>query len=66
MEKNKCSETIKAFDIFPQELEVLFDNGKNKIQTHCGVVLGAIMISVLAIYGFFKAERMFLFGENII
>jgi len=54
MPPNKCSETIKKADIFSQEIEILFDNGKSKLQSHCGVVLGLLMVTVLGAYGFYK------------
>lgn len=47
-------------------MEILFENGKSKLQSHCGVVLGAIMVSVLIAYAVFKAQIMFLYRENTI
>ena len=49
---------IKKADIFYQDIEILFENGKPKLQTHCGVVLGLIMIMTLFLYGYMKAKTM--------
>jgi len=66
MPPNKCSETIKKGDIFSQEIEILFENGKSKLQSHCGVVLGFIMVFVLAAYGFYKGGIMLDYLDNTI
>ena len=58
------SEKIKAGDIFSQDLEILFDNGNPKLQTHCGVLMGLIMASILISYGYMKAVIMNEYLEN--
>lgn len=63
---SQCGETIKKADIFYQDLEILFENGKSKLQSHCGVVLGAIMVTILVAYGVLKAQVMIEYRENTI
>ena len=58
------SENVKKLDIFHQDIEILFENGKPKLQTHCGVVLGLFMIAILLAYGYMKAEIMIKFLDN--
>ena len=60
-EASWLSDNIKMADIFRQDIEILFENGKPKLQTHCGVVLGLAMISILIAYGYMKAVTMFEF-----
>ena len=57
---------IKKADIFEQELEILFENGRHKLQSHCGVVFGFVMIFILIAYGVMKANVMFNYMENTI
>ena len=52
------SETIKKADIFPQNLGLLFENGKSDLKTHLGVVFGAIMAVILILYGYMKVDIM--------
>jgi len=66
MGKETCGDKIKKADIFSQEIEILFDSGKRKLQTHCGVVLGAIMILIIIAYGYFKAGVMLNYEDNTI
>ena len=58
------SDYIKKADIFHQDIEILFENGKPKLQTHCGVVLGLAMIAILVAYGYMKAVIMFDYLDN--
>lgn len=60
------SENIKKADLFHQDIEILFENGKPKLQTHCGVVLGLIMIATIVSYGYMKAGIMLNFKDNTI
>lgn len=55
---NNFSETIKKADIFPQRLEILFENGKSDLKTHLGVVFGGIMAVILLLYGIMKVDIM--------
>ena len=55
---NKFSETIKKADIFPQKLEILFENGKPELKTHVGVSFGAIMTIILLLYSYMKIDIM--------
>ena len=58
------SESIKKMDIFDQDIEILFENGKPKLQTHCGVVLALTMIFILIAYGYMKAVIMVDYQDN--
>ena len=49
---------VKAGDIFSNEIEILFENGSSKHQTHCGVVMGFFMVAILISYGYMKAIVM--------
>ena len=49
--------TLKG-DVFYQDIEILFENGKPKLQTHCGVVMGFFMLSILISYGYMKTQIM--------
>ena len=60
------SETMLKADIFHQDIEILFENGKPKLQTHCGVVMGLIMISIIFSYTYMKATVMFEYLDNTI
>ena len=60
------SETVKKADIFAQEHEIMFENGKRKLQTHCGVVLGLFMVVILVGYSVMKAQTMVDYGDNVI
>ena len=52
------SEKIKKADIFEQELEILFENGRHKLQSHCGVLFGFIMLFILVAYFIMKLGIM--------
>ena len=52
------SEKIKKADIFEQELEILFENGRHKLQSHCGVLFGFIMLFILVAYLIMKLGIM--------
>ena len=52
------NEKILKLDIFYQDIEILFDNGKPKLQTHCGVILGFLILTILFAYGYMKANIM--------
>ena len=60
------SETIKKADLFPQNVEILFENGKHRLQSHCGVVFGFIMVALLILFGYMKAEIMLGYKDNTI
>ena len=60
------SENVKKMDFFHQDIEILFENGKNKLQTHCGVVLGLFMIFILIAYGYMNAVIMIEYMDNTI
>lgn len=64
--ESKFSTNIKKADIFHQDIEILFENGKPKLQTHCGVVLGIVMIVILVLYGYMKSLIMFNYEDNTI
>ena len=64
--ESKWSSNIKKADIFFQDIEILFENGKPKLQTHCGVLMGAIMILIIIMYAWMKADIMFNYLDNTI
>lgn len=56
--EGKWSRMIKKLDPFSQELEIMFENNRRTLQTHCGVVFGFIMMSILLAYASFKTSVM--------
>ena len=44
----------------------MFESGSSKLKTHCGVVLGLIMVSIIVIYGLVKGQIMINFMDNTI
>lgn len=64
--ESKWSTNIKKADIFFQDIEILFENGKPKLQTHCGVVMGLVMILIIVLYGYMKADIMLNYEDNTI
>ena len=64
--ESKWSTNIKKADIFFQDIEILFENGKPKLQTHCGVLMGFIMILIIVLYAYMKADIMLNFLDNTI
>ena len=54
-----CSKSILKLDPFSQEVEILFENNRRKLQTHCGVVFCFIMVSILISFAGFKSVQMF-------
>ena len=60
------SANILKLDIFYQDIEILFDNGKPKLQTHCGVVMGLIMISIIIPFAYMKTMIMIDYQDNTI
>lgn len=57
---------MKKADIFYQDIEILFENGKPKLQTHCGVLMGLTMIVILVLYAIMKADIMLNYLDNTI
>ena len=57
-------ENIKKGDIFYQDIEILFENGKPKLQTHCGVLMGILLMAILISYTYMKANTMISFQDN--
>ena len=64
--ESKWSTNIKKADIFFQDIEILFENGKPKLQTHCGVVMGVIMVLIIVLYGYLKLDTMLNYLDNTI
>lgn len=63
---SKCISTVKRADIFGQDLNLVFENGRSKLQSIFGVVLGFIMTVLLLLYAAFKFQIMLDYGANII
>ena len=63
---SKCISTVKRADIFGQDLNLVFENGRSKMQSLFGVFLGFIMIVLLLLYAAFKFQIMLEYGANII
>ena len=51
MSWSRLSENVKKLDIFSQEMEILFEDNKAKLQTHCGVVVSFVMFALLLVFG---------------
>ena len=64
MQSEDWSSKIKRLDLFSQEIEILFQNNKRKLQTHCGVVFSMLLVLILLTYGSYKAKMMMQF-ENV-
>ena len=64
--ESKWSTNIKKADIFFQDIEILFENGKPKLQTHCGVVMGVFMVLIIVLYGYLKLDTMLNYLDNTI
>ena len=62
----RISNFILKFDIFAQEHEIMLQNGKRKLQSHCGVVLGLIMVMILVFYASWKFQVMINYENNSI
>ena len=45
-------------------MEILFENGKPKLQSHCGVLLGLFMVVILIAYGTMKLNIMLDYLDN--
>lgn len=54
----RWSSNLKKIDMFSQEIEILFENNRRTLQTHCGVVFSVIMVTILITYGVFKTQLM--------
>lgn len=63
---SRLSDTIKRADIFSQEISLMFENGKSKLQTHCGVVFGVVMFTIILIYTHMKLMTMINYGDNVL
>ena len=61
-----CSRTIRKADPFSQDLQILFEDGHHRLKTHCGVVLGIIMMTLLALYAWYKGTIMLDYMDNSI
>ena len=64
--ESNWSRNIKKLDIFFQDIEIYFEHGKPKLQTHCGVLMGFIMVLIIVLYGFAKADTMVNYLDNTI
>ena len=53
-----CSDQLLKLDPFSQEIEILFENNRRTLQTHCGVVFGFLLAIILISYGSFKSKLM--------
>ena len=58
-----CDFLLKV-DFFYQDIEILFENSKPKLQTHCGAVLGLIMMALLVTQVVSKTQTMINFEDN--
>lgn len=63
---SSLSETIKKADIFGQSNEVLYENGKDKLKTSCGLLFTLIMVFIIAGYAGLKANVMLDYLNNTI
>jgi len=71
MAKKSCTvskwvATMKKADMFEQELEILFENGRRKLQTNCGLVFSFVLFGILLIYAGMKANIMVNYLDNTI
>ena len=60
------SRTIRKADPFSQDLQILFEDGHHRLKTHCGVVLGMLMMSLLVLYALYKGTIMLDYMDNTI
>ena len=64
--ESNCSRNIKKLDIFFQDIEIYFEHGKPKLQTHRGVLMGFIMVLIIVLYGVTKVDTMVNYLDNTI
>ena len=58
MAANRFSENVKRLDLFSQDIEILFENNKSKLQSHCGVLMTFLMGAILASFAYYKVNVM--------
>ena len=58
MSTSGWSETIKSADIFPQGIQILFDDGTHKLKSHHGVFFGGLFITILMFFATMKVQAM--------
>ena len=61
--ESRWSSNLKKLDMFSQEIEILFENNRRTLQTHCGVVFGFFMVFLLMAYGAFKTSVMISYEQ---
>ena len=66
MTESKFSTAVKKADIFAQNIEILLQNGRSKLQTHCGLIFGITMVTIMILYGIMKIIVMAEFKDNTI
>ena len=44
----------------------MFEDGKPKLRSHCGVVFGLIMVIIIFLYAYMRGEIMLNYGDNTI
>ena len=66
MTESKFSTVVKKADIFAQNVEILLQNGRSKLQTHCGLIFGICLVVIMILYGSMKLIVMAEFLDNTI
>ena len=66
MTESKFSTVVKKADLFAQNIEILLQNGRSKLQTHCGLIFGITMIVIMLLFGSMKLIVMAEFKDNTI
>ena len=61
--ESRWSSNLKKLDMFSQEIEILFENNRRTLQTHCGVVFGFFMVFLLMVYGAFKTTILISYEQ---
>ena len=63
IEGKSCGDRLLKLDMFDQEIEILFENNRRTLQTHCGVVMGFVMVFILIAYGGYKTQVMVNYAD---
>lgn len=56
--QSQFSETVLKLDPFAQNIQILFENEKPKLQTHCGAVFGIVMVVIILAFAALKTDEL--------
>ena len=59
----RLGEIVKKGDLYPKEFDFTFDNGSRSLKSWVGVLAGAIMSTIILVYGMHKLQILLSYGE---